>query len=945
MKRIFFYVFIVIPALLNAQSQNPPSLKWKQVNTEHFRVIFPTGIDDYAKETAILLDSFYVADTKIFIDNHPKKIDILLYNQSVVSNAYAALAPRRMVWYLTPPYSPYLTLSPWNKVLGIHEFRHVTQYAKMNDGFTLLASKVFGQYGQAMMNGWAFPNWFFEGDAVFNETKYTNSGRGRMPSFSLPLRTIYLNDQKISYEKAFFRSYRTYYPNHYYLGYHMVTYINRHYGEDIWNKIIYRTSLYSYWPYSFERSVKKYTGFNVRKTYKKTFAELDSIWNQQLAAIDTTPALIVNKRKRTWTNYFDPQFISDDTLLVLKSGFDENTALYYLLPNKKEKKIREINGENISYAKNMVVWTRYSENIRYAEQSFSDIVIFNLKTKKLKQITKNGKFLTAEISHNADKIVAVRYSTNLIPEIVILDMNGEEIFSYKGKMSEYFMMPTWTTDDKNIIFLHSDANGESLLMLNIDDNTLKTLIPAQWVKFDKPFCYSHYVFFNYDYSGITNIYALDLNNSQIFQVTSRLFGAIQAIVDKDSQNIYFTDYNLKALDIAKMPYNPDAWIPLDEVKQNTVDYFKSPKTETTLKNIDVKFASDQDSNLQVSDYKPIKHLFNVHSWLPFNIITEAAGLTIISDDVMNTTSIMLGLGTLPQANIFTFDANISYKKYFPVFTLGFTYGQKGVILDSLKDDSPNANIFGYDSIANWSETNLYFSTSLPLDFSKGIYYRPMNLSISATYAKLAHISDLVINSFTTNQTLKLSANFSFLNRKFMNFRDVAPRWGQYINAGYSFIPEISNIQGNMWFVQGELYLPGLLKHHSIILYAGMQNNTPNTDGYYPFYANISLPRGLDPTPYINITKFSVDYEFPLFYPDLNIPYLLYIKRLRADLFYDYAIVNDGIINTLKKTYGIDLVFDFNILRLNYISFNAGFRITAIDNNKIVVQGLFLDIPF
>ncbi|MEA3452234.1 MAG: hypothetical protein U9Q83_10085, partial [Bacteroidota bacterium] len=494
MKKILF-LLLIIPFLSFGQSQNPPSVEWKQINSKHFRVIFPQEIEDYAKKTVILMDSLYTADTKVFISKHPPKVDLLLYNRSVVSNAYAALGPRRMVWYLTPPSYPSLTLSPWDKTLGIHEFRHVTQYSQMNSGFTTLGKTFFGQYGWSVLASWAYPNWYFEGDAIFNETKYSNSGRGRMPSFSLPLRTIYTQNQKISYEKAHFRSYKTYYPNHYYLGYHMVSYINIHYGENIWNKIMNRTNMFSFWPYSFERSVKKYTGENVRKTYKKAFVELDSIWTNQIAQIDITQSTrLKTKKKRSWTNYFDPQIIGKDSLLVLKSGFDDNTTLCYLYKGE-EKAIREISSENISYAKGKVVWTRYKSNIRFQEESFNDIVIYDLKSKKLSQITKKGKYFSAEISHNADKIVAIKYEADLIPKIVILNLKGEEIYTFTGNNDEFFMMPTWSSNDKRIIFIKTDINGESLIMLDIEKNSQTVLLEPQWIKFDKAICYNNYVFF------------------------------------------------------------------------------------------------------------------------------------------------------------------------------------------------------------------------------------------------------------------------------------------------------------------------------------------------------------------------------------------------------------------------------------------------------------------
>jgi hypothetical protein len=170
---------------------------------------------------------------------YPHKVDLVLYNGSAVSNAFAGLAPRKMQWYLTPPNSPSLTIQPWNEVLAIHEFRHVTQYHVLNSGFTKIASVVAGQYGQAVFTNCAqSPAGILKGMLLYSETVFSNSGRGRMPAFSLPIRTIALTNQKISYEKALFNSYRTYYPNHYYLGYYMVTYINRNKGQHVWNSIL-----------------------------------------------------------------------------------------------------------------------------------------------------------------------------------------------------------------------------------------------------------------------------------------------------------------------------------------------------------------------------------------------------------------------------------------------------------------------------------------------------------------------------------------------------------------------------------------------------------------------------------------------------------------------------------------------------------------------------------
>ncbi len=919
MKKIILILSLSVAVNITsfAQSQNPPDINWKQINTRHFRIIFPQGLENYASQTAALIDSFYKLDTRNLILPKPSKTDLLLYNRSVVSNAFATLAPKRMVWYVTPPQSPILALEPWNALLAIHEFRHITQFYEMKTGFSEYASILYGQYGWSGMINWAYPNWFFEGDAVYHETIFTNTGRGRLASFSLPLRTIYLNNQKISYEKAIFRSYKTYYPNHYYIGYHIVSYINRHYGEDIWQQIIQRTNTFSYWPFAFEKSVKKYTGDNIRKTYKKTVAELDSLWKDDLMKnLDTTSyEKIVTTKKRVWTNYFDPYVISKDSLLMLKSGLDNNTQLI-IWANGKEDVLREISGENISAAENTVVWTTFSTNPRFQEESFNDIVKYNLKTHKLKIITHKGKYFSPDISHNADKICAVKYNTDIIPKIVILDTNGNEQYNFKGKLNEHFVMPVWTYDDKKIIFIKIDTQGESMLMLDPQTNKLETLIEPSYIKFDKPFVYKNFVLFNYDYTGITNIYALNINTKEIKRLTSVKFGASQAIVDTFNNKLIFTNYNLKGLDIVKSSFNTTTATPINDLEKKSFQYFMSDKTKSTLTPVDLSFA--QKTNYEVQDYKPFKHLLNFHS---HGIYTTGQDLafSLFSDDVLNTTSLNYNIFYNLFANTLNHSLSIDYKKYFPVFSFNIYGGGYGYYLNK---DFPF--YYSSDSLATWHKFGTSFKVSLPLNFSRTIYYNLFNVSLSAGYENIFDVSDLAEKyfDFSYSQLLRFDSKINYIHRRLRSYRDIYPKWGESITLGSSFIPATFNMQGYRVYSQLDLYAPGFAKHNGIKISLGAQFNSPTDSGYLPMSVMINYPKGIPKILTKKLYSAAIYYAFPLCYPDLNIPYLLYLKRIRVTTYANYLYIFQ------KKpsefySFGAEIVFDFNIFHLTGITLNAG----------------------
>ncbi|MBK7098847.1 MAG: hypothetical protein IPH58_11415 [Sphingobacteriales bacterium] len=57
------------------------------------------------------------------------------------------------------------------------------QYNNFYKGLSKVGYFLFGQEGYALAVNAAIPNWFYEGDAVFQETALSAQGRGRMPTF------------------------------------------------------------------------------------------------------------------------------------------------------------------------------------------------------------------------------------------------------------------------------------------------------------------------------------------------------------------------------------------------------------------------------------------------------------------------------------------------------------------------------------------------------------------------------------------------------------------------------------------------------------------------------------------------------------------------------------------------------------------------------------------
>ena len=63
-----------------------------------------------------------------------------------------------------------------------------------------------------------------------------------MPRFGLHIRALLLSGKRYSYYKAHHRSYRDWYPGHYQLGYYLTTYVRRHHGAEVWDKVLGSTT-------------------------------------------------------------------------------------------------------------------------------------------------------------------------------------------------------------------------------------------------------------------------------------------------------------------------------------------------------------------------------------------------------------------------------------------------------------------------------------------------------------------------------------------------------------------------------------------------------------------------------------------------------------------------------------------------------------------------------
>ena len=117
--------------------QDPASLKWEELNTEHFRFIYPLSYKNRAIKTAFTFEESYELLKGRYKAKDIKKFPVIIHNHTVTSNGYVAWAPKRMELFPFPGQSS-IPLSHIDQ-LALHELVHVTQMQALREGIRLAA--------------------------------------------------------------------------------------------------------------------------------------------------------------------------------------------------------------------------------------------------------------------------------------------------------------------------------------------------------------------------------------------------------------------------------------------------------------------------------------------------------------------------------------------------------------------------------------------------------------------------------------------------------------------------------------------------------------------------------------------------------------------------------------------------------------------------------------
>lgn len=925
-KFVLLLILALLPLAVRAQfvtyGSDAHRLRWRQLETPAYRVIYPAGTDSLARLFARELERVRipVSGSCGFVPNQKwkKPMDVILHTQTAYSNGFVVWTPHRMELLTVPSaYDPLPT--PAIEHLVLHESRHAAQMQYVNHRwmkpFYWLSGELFAGAAAALYCGPAF----FEGDAVVAETALSRSGRGRTADFLEYWRVSADEGQKRNWWQWRWGSQLRYTPDHYTLGYITMGGIRARYDAPDFTKHYYERLGRKFFPFfNFQKTVKEVSGKRFRDSFEEVTAMLDSTWSAERdarAPFMDTQAL--REPRRHYISYTGT-VAGDGCLYAIRAGMADIRHLVRILPDGSEKSLSSFSGRTskLTYdaSARRLWWSEEDPDLRWEMKGASAIRFMNADGR-------TGQLFSGLCTYNpAPSPDGTLLSVTLYPEeggsaalVFALTPDGDR-YRIDAPDSLQIVETVWTRDG-----LFASAVSAAGIGIYALPEFTPVLAPSP-VKIKQLQPDGDRILFCADLGGVNELYALEPGSGRTLQLSSTRNGASEFCFLGDT--LYCSVPSTRGRLVHKVtaqtaPREADFHHPHRYAMADKLSAGEPLPIADTLPPIAA----------ESQPYRRVPHLFRLHSWLPlyvdpeavetlsFESITTSAGLgaTAFFQNSMGTFTAMAGYHANPAQDRWWHSGHIklTYSGLYPVFELRADLG----------DQNAYAYRFGVDEEGN--RILIRRSRGLPLFSSNLSAYVPLHRSaFGFTYGAVPQLSFGVVNdAFEGYMMSRLAAGFRAYIVSGTPASCIYPRWGAGLNVGYALRPGLTQYFRSNAYLQVYGYVPGFWPTHGIRL-AVLTEAMTGQGELSEAYAN-TAPRGFSG---INTAmaafgrqgKLSFDYAFPFAPMDWALGPVAYLKNwefyLQADFSWYQGNTLSGNLGSLGGTLNLKLG---NLLWLPY----------------------------
>jgi hypothetical protein len=528
-----------------------------------------------ARELLAHAEEAYADLARVFGGRPSAPVEVVLLDHEDTHNGLATPLPNLTIYvYLLPDRSDQHAgrdRHPLHTVLD-HELTHIFHEETVG-GLTAVAN---GWLGRALYPNLFQPFFLVEGLAVFHETRMGSGGRLRDGDFDMMIRTAALGDRLLPVDRASGFGSLSLWPggiSTYLYGSHFYTWLESRYGGETAVRLAREQGA---WPwFGIDHVVGRVLPGETTGSLWHAFLEhLRMRARVQLARIERVP--LVTGKPLTTGGYLNrhPVWTPDGQLMYLSFRPGQRAGLYrdrldgrgptFVAPRWSEGAFA-VTGPRSA----ILAGTAWQQDLA----AYDDLFRLDLETGQARPLTRLARVSDPSVAPDGRRIVAVIHDG---------PRSGLTLFDAAGHPLAVLVAPTpearfgasaWSPDGRTLVLDVAQGGMRDLYLWAPGDEAPHPLWRDRAIECDPVFSPDgRWLYFSSDRSGgVYNVFAMDLRDHRLYQVTHVAGAAVEPAPSPDGRRLVFASLGGDGWNLHELPVEPASWRAVDPSRATTSD--------------------------------------------------------------------------------------------------------------------------------------------------------------------------------------------------------------------------------------------------------------------------------------------------------------------------------------------------------------------------------------
>ncbi|MCM2276723.1 MAG: hypothetical protein NDJ89_01445 [Oligoflexia bacterium] len=499
-----------------------PELDWKSLETEHFRLQFPAELSEVARKSAEHFEEAHRLLAPMLHWEPRHKVSVTLADNVDAANGLTSPMGRfGIILLTTPPENWFSTYyyDDWLRLLVIHEYTH---YLNMDPSVGFYAGLRL-LFGDVILPNGLWPAWMLEGLAVYTETRFTRSGRGRSPYYDMILRAAAEadaldSDRFVTLDRV--NGGTPYFPGGetaYLFGYQLMNRVARD-SETALGELSRDSA--SAIPYFINTRLEKLTGHDWYDTWARFLEETRARAARDLESIRSRPLTPFRKLTEGGAQTLGAAFSPDGRWAAYTQETPDRRMALQILDRETgatRAAMNKVYGANLAFTPDSRAIVMSGLRKRGGSTFFSDLALYDLERDSLEWLSTGLRARDPDVSRDGKWVVFAHSAIASSGISAALLERNEETGRYRlGPVRPLYVPPLYdavhtprfSADGRTVFFtLHRNGQAaESLMSVDFESGLVSPLLADGKFNRFPAVAPDGALYFVSDRTGVDNIY-------------------------------------------------------------------------------------------------------------------------------------------------------------------------------------------------------------------------------------------------------------------------------------------------------------------------------------------------------------------------------------------------------------------------------------------------------